>query len=197
MAGDTDGRASGRSDRARLRAAHADRDHVIGVLKTAFIRGMLDKDEFDRRIGQTYASRTYAELAGVTADLPAGLPAAVPGPATGPDEGWLTMKRAFLISACLVIPTALGLVIGLPFADGYDDAVLVNIPFLAFFAATMISGPLLLTEARDRQRTRPRLPQAPASGTGQVARGPRTRGSWVPQRRRRSADQDLAIAVTA
>lgn len=62
-----------------LRAAHADREHAIGLLKNAFVQGMLDKDEFDPRVGQAFASRTYAELAAVTGDLPA--PEPVPAPA--------------------------------------------------------------------------------------------------------------------
>ena len=71
----------------RLRASHADREQVIGVLKAAFVRGMLDKDEFDARVGQVLAPRTYAELAAVTADLPAGLTAAKPpGPARARGE---------------------------------------------------------------------------------------------------------------
>ncbi len=53
----------------RLRTSRADRDRVIGTLKSAFVQGMLTKDEFDARVGQTFASRTYAELAAVTADL--------------------------------------------------------------------------------------------------------------------------------
>jgi hypothetical protein len=52
-----------------LRASHADREQVIGTLQAAFVQGMLAKDEFDRRVGQAFVSRTYAELAAVTADL--------------------------------------------------------------------------------------------------------------------------------
>ncbi len=65
-------------DRGRLRASHADREQVIGTLKAAFVQGLLDKDEFDLRVGQTFASRTYADLAAVTADIPAGLSLAPP-----------------------------------------------------------------------------------------------------------------------
>lgn len=61
-----------------LRVSHAEREHVIGTLKTAFVHGRLAKDEFDLRVGQAFASRTYAELAAATADLPAGPPAAQP-----------------------------------------------------------------------------------------------------------------------
>jgi len=59
--------------RGRLRASHADREHVVDLLKAAFVQGRLTKDEFDMRVGQTFASRTYAELAALTADIPVGL----------------------------------------------------------------------------------------------------------------------------
>jgi len=65
--------AAGRGD---LRASHADREQVIGLLKAAFVEGMLAKDEFDLRVGQALGSRTDAELAVLTADLPAGRAAA-------------------------------------------------------------------------------------------------------------------------
>jgi hypothetical protein len=58
--------------RAHLRASHADREHVIGALQTAFAAGLLAKDEFDRRVDRTLASRTYADLAAVTAGVTAG-----------------------------------------------------------------------------------------------------------------------------
>jgi hypothetical protein len=56
---------------------------VIETLKAAFVQGCVTKDEFDARVSQTFGSRTYADLARVTADLPAGLAAAQPpsGPA--------------------------------------------------------------------------------------------------------------------
>jgi uncharacterized protein DUF1707 len=53
-----------------LRASHADREQVIETLKAAFVQGMLVKNEFDLRVAQTLASRTCAELAALTADLP-------------------------------------------------------------------------------------------------------------------------------
>jgi DUF1707 SHOCT-like domain len=60
------------------RASRADRDRVIDLLKAAFVQGRLDRDEFDARIGQALASRTYPELAAVTVGIPAGLTAALP-----------------------------------------------------------------------------------------------------------------------
>jgi uncharacterized protein DUF1707 len=65
--------AAGAGGRGHLRASHADREQVIGTLKAAFVQGRLVKDEFDLRVGQALAPRTYAELAALTADLPAGL----------------------------------------------------------------------------------------------------------------------------
>lgn len=58
--------------RGGLRASHADREHVIEVLKDAFVQGRLDHGQLDARVGQALASRTYAELAALTADIPAG-----------------------------------------------------------------------------------------------------------------------------
>ena len=57
--------------RSHLRACDADREHVIDMLKAAFVDGRVTKDEFDARVGHAFASRTYAELAAVTADIPA------------------------------------------------------------------------------------------------------------------------------
>jgi hypothetical protein len=65
--------AASAGGRGRLRASHADREQVIGTLKAAYVLGMLAKDEFDLRLGQTLASRTCAELTALTADLLAGL----------------------------------------------------------------------------------------------------------------------------
>jgi hypothetical protein len=59
--------------RGGLRASYADRDQVIEVLKSAFVQGRLTKDELDARLGQVFASRTYADLAAVTVDIPADL----------------------------------------------------------------------------------------------------------------------------
>jgi hypothetical protein len=66
---------------SRLRTSHADREQAIEVLKAAFVQGRLTKDEFDVRVGRVLASRTYAELYAVTADIPAGV-AAIQWPRT-------------------------------------------------------------------------------------------------------------------
>jgi hypothetical protein len=72
MAKPRDDMAAAAAGRGRLRASHADREHVLDVLKAAFVQGRLTKHEFGMRVGQTFASRTYAELAALTADIACG-----------------------------------------------------------------------------------------------------------------------------
>jgi DUF1707 SHOCT-like domain len=86
VTGPGDELAAAAASRGRLRVSHGDRERVIDTLKAAFVQGMLAKDEFDLRVSQAFASRTYAELAAVTADLPAEPTAAQPPrPAQTPD----------------------------------------------------------------------------------------------------------------
>jgi uncharacterized membrane protein len=73
-----DERAAGRASRSRLRASHADRERAVDTLKDAFVQGRLTRDEFNSRVGYALESRTYADLALLTADLPAMPPAARP-----------------------------------------------------------------------------------------------------------------------
>jgi Domain of unknown function (DUF1707) len=72
MTGPGDEIAAGAGGRGHVRASHADREQAIDVLKAAFIQARLDKDEFDLRVGRALASRTHADLAALTADIPAG-----------------------------------------------------------------------------------------------------------------------------
>ncbi len=62
---------------SQLRASHADRDEVVDQLKTAFVAGQLTRDEFDARVGQALASKTFAQLTPLTADI-AAAPIAAP-----------------------------------------------------------------------------------------------------------------------
>jgi len=93
--------------RGRLRASQADREQVIEVLKTAFEQGRLTKDEFGARVGQAFTSKTYADLAEVTADLPAGLVAARPPRQRDRTRPWMSMNTALTAGAFAMI-TALG-----------------------------------------------------------------------------------------
>ena len=76
MAESRDELAAGVGGHNRLRASHAEREQVIGVLKTAFVQERLTRDEFDLRVGWALTSRTCGELAALTADIPVRLPGA-------------------------------------------------------------------------------------------------------------------------
>ncbi|MFJ6440600.1 DUF1707 domain-containing protein [Streptomyces sp. NPDC091649] len=53
-----------------LRASHDDREAVVEQLRDAAAEGRIDLDELDSRLEQALTSKTYAELAVLTADLP-------------------------------------------------------------------------------------------------------------------------------
>jgi Domain of unknown function (DUF1707)/Domain of unknown function (DUF4190) len=53
-----------------VRATDRDRDAAIAVVQTAYTSGRLTRDEHDDRVGRLLAAQTYAELDGLTADLP-------------------------------------------------------------------------------------------------------------------------------
>jgi len=67
-----------------LRASDADREQVLEFLKTAFVQGRLTMDELDARAGQALVSRTYGELAALTADIPSGPAQTLPRPPAAP-----------------------------------------------------------------------------------------------------------------
>jgi hypothetical protein len=59
-----------RADRLELRASHSDRERVVEALRVAAGDGRLTSEELDERLEAALTSRTYRELAGLTADLP-------------------------------------------------------------------------------------------------------------------------------
>jgi hypothetical protein len=59
---------------AKMRAADADREHMSGLLGTAYTEGRLDKDEYDARLEAAWSARTYADLNQLVTDLPVRAP---------------------------------------------------------------------------------------------------------------------------
>ena len=59
-----------RPDAETLRAADADRHKIADQIKAALDEGRLTLGEYDDRVRQAYAARTYAELLILVADLP-------------------------------------------------------------------------------------------------------------------------------
>ncbi len=69
-ASDTMGIVDGQSSRHRMRAADADRERVAEQLRSAHADGRLDLAEYDERVQQAWAARTYGDLDALTVDLP-------------------------------------------------------------------------------------------------------------------------------
>ncbi|MFD6564527.1 DUF1707 domain-containing protein [Micromonospora profundi] len=75
-------------ERDGMRAADADREAVADRLRAALGEGRLDLNEYDERVQNAYAARTYAELDALLVDLPPVAPAerSAVVPATPPAE---------------------------------------------------------------------------------------------------------------
>jgi hypothetical protein len=172
--------------RGHLRAAHADREQVIAVLKAAFVQGRLTKDELEVRAGQTFAAKTYAELATLTADIPAipvGLPPVPTGlpavPAGLPDTGSAAPRSTTTPTRTLGLAarrSGVFLIVGVALTEG---AFLTQNPFLlvlAVYAFIAVSGFLGygIIDACQQRRSRHQRPPAPGSAwPGTPDRSPR------------------------
>ncbi|MGH3197682.1 MAG: DUF1707 and DUF4190 domain-containing protein [Streptosporangiaceae bacterium] len=96
------GQPAGYQGQARMnpamRAASADRERAVDVLKAGFAEGRLTQDEYNDRMGRAYAARTYGELMALTADLPAGaMPAVWPVAVYQPPVTTNSLARASLV----------------------------------------------------------------------------------------------------
>jgi hypothetical protein len=179
MAGRGDEMAAGAAGRGRLRASHADREQVIGTLKAAFVQGMLAKDEFDLRVGQAFAARTYAELAAVTASIPA---VAGPDPAQPLEPAWAQDQQPVLrpgpviMAATVLCAGVWGVALLTVKGDNNVAATLVAMATLTYFLVLLIAGGHLLALRHDKRsrRQRPRRP-APGGG-GQASQRPPSAG---------------------
>jgi Domain of unknown function (DUF1707) len=132
------------------------RERVTRALRAALVQGRLTEDEYDERIGQASASRSRAELAALTADLPVGrMDAPIRPPRAG--DAWIGVS--VIIAAASVIV-----------------AVLLTNPdnggaFLAFIVAavTLLVAPIvtvgMLVDVRHQKRSGGQLPPLPAPGT--------------------------------
>jgi len=178
MTGPGDQIAGGTPGRGGLRASHADREHVIGVLKAAFVQGRLTKDEFDERVGRTFASRTYAELAAVTCDIPAGLAGAQPPrkPARAKTQPPVNKNIRSGIRASM-ITTACAVLVWAVFIAAPDITVLLVAGWAtatAFVASFLTATQMLGSWLDKRSGSQP--PERPALSSGaQPGRRPRRR----------------------
>jgi len=186
--------------RGRLRASDADREHVVGTLKAAYVHGLVTKDEFDARVSQTFASRTYAELALITADIPAGLAAAPPPPGPGPAKAdpparanLTPGERAIMATGLLA---ALALVVAL-LAGGAVGGLLALGGLGSAFVSAFLIGAQVHSSRRNRH-SGGRLPpqRATHSGPGarrQAASAPPAEQLPNPVQPRRRSGADAAL----
>ena len=155
-----------------LRVSHLEREQVIDVLKAAFVQGMLAKDEFDLRVGQAFASRTYAELAAVTADLPA-MPVAAqpPKPARAEGERPVLRPAPVIKVATVLYAVAWSFALLLPWPkDGDGDrmgaVLLVFFSTLIYLYVSAVAGAHLLDSRREKRSGRQRPPRPGRDGRG-------------------------------
>jgi hypothetical protein len=179
---------AGEAGRDHLRASHADRERVIGTLKAAYVQGMLTKDELDLRLGRAFGSRTYADLATLTADIPA-QPAAA-GPARPPAR---VRRRPLARTAagsggCLVIAAAAtwawillvsddGHYHGIPGANPSYESWAPLALILAFTAVVVAFGIMANGVATSLEQRRPRRQLPPRPGPGGHALDGEQRGT--------------------
>jgi hypothetical protein len=110
-----------RHAQGHLRATDADRDAIAERLASAMSEGRLAADEYDQRLGQAFAAKTYADLGRLVADLPVSAHQGAPAsPPTGP-------KRA---SPLPVVRANAGFIGGLPIGCLIVAVVLI-VMFLA------------------------------------------------------------------
>jgi hypothetical protein len=169
--------AAAAGGRGRLRATHADRERVIGTLKAAFVQGMLAKDEFDLRVGQTFAARTYAELAAVTADLPAGLSPARPSRAQR-QQPVLPPGRVIAVATALYAVVWVYVPLSPAGGDNGVAGALVFLGALVYLGILLICTGSILASRRDK-RSGGQPPRRPGV-RGQASRRPPPAGPGGP-----------------
>ncbi len=169
MAGPSDEIAAGAGGGSRMRASRADREQVIEVLKAAFVEERLDWDEFDLRIGRALASRTYADLAALTADItPARLTRARP---PDPARGSANKKKkavAALSCATLAYPGVMAALPPIP--DGSPFAVPVMVVMFVLFGAVATGWLLLLHAWLEQRASRQSARGVPPGAGGETSR---------------------------
>ena len=168
--------AAGTGGRGRLLASHADREQVIEVLKGAFVQGRLEGDEFDLRVGLALASRTYADLAALTADIPAEKPRArPPAPAR---ESTNKKKKAVVALACAT-PTIPGLLVASPPIPDGSPIALLFIVVVCLWGIAVPTGWIVLFHAwLDKRPSRHSAQGLPPVARGEASRRPAPAGQF-------------------
>jgi hypothetical protein len=160
MAWPGDETPGGPGDPGQLRASHADRDQVIDDLKAAFVAGMLAKDELELRVDQVLSSRTYADLADITADLPGGLAGEEPPNPAETRAGQPLVQPGQIITGATLL--YLGAWLSVPGSAAAALALLGGFYYLCILAIAVAT----IFENRHDERSDRQLPKGHAPGAG-------------------------------
>jgi hypothetical protein len=198
MAGPGEEIAAGAGGRGHLRASHADREQVIGTLQAAFVQGMLAKDEFDLRVGQTLASPTYADLVALTADLPAGLAAAKPPQPARAQGGQPVPRPGRWLAVATAVYAGIWVYEFFLSPNGGDNRLFPGLIGGGGFLYVMflLMSVMMMADVRQEKRSGRQSPRRPAPSAGDQA--PRRLPSVDPGRQFPPADpghQDTAEAA--
>lgn len=107
-------------DRDALRAADVDREFVAERLREALNEGRLTLNEYDDRLQETYAARTYGDLKNLLSDLPTVAPSArsqltptstslpsmtppIPPPPRGLATQWIAQEWGSLVTLAMIL----------------------------------------------------------------------------------------------
>ena len=159
-----------------LRTSRADREQAIDVVKAAFVQGRLTKDEFDLRVGQVLASRTYADLGALTADLPGWVTSAQPPAEQASEPGrMLSFKTAVTVGAVGAGPSMASAAVVMMQAGTVPAAAGVFLVGLTGVLVTGLLAVLLMLLSWVVRRSQRGTAQGPPSGPAGLAskRSPR------------------------
>jgi hypothetical protein len=154
----------------QLRTSHADREQAIDLLKAGFVQGRLTKDEFDLRVGQVFASRTYAELGALTADIPGWVTSDQPPAERDREPGRvLSFKTAARVGAVGASPSMASAAVVMTQASGVPAlAGVLVVGLTGVFVAGLLAALLMLLSWVVR-RSRRGPAQRPPSGRAGLA----------------------------
>jgi hypothetical protein len=148
-----------------MRASRADREQVVETLKAAFVEDRLTKDEFDGRVAGALASRTHADLAALTADLPVEPPTIRPPRKSvqSRPKNPTVRSGARVIAATSVLTGAVWAGAVLSQADAQVWGALVWTLTMLWLGIVILVGSVMI-ESRRQERSDDQLP--PAGGDG-------------------------------
>ena len=181
-AGREDGTAGAQG---QLRTSRADRERAIDVLKAAFVQGRLAKDEFDLRVGRVLTSRTYADLAALTADVPSRVASAgLSDEPAGEADRMLSFKTAVRVGAVGAGPSMASAAVVLAQSSAVPAVAGVLLVGLTGALVAVLLAALLMVLSWAVRRSQREAGQGPPSGPADLASRRAARAGPLPSARR-------------